>query len=137
MGHLISALINFFLEIGRSGEQYKTRRSKSQATMIILITFAVIAGYGSFKGFGAAYFAKVEVVRMKKKVAEVEATNENLFRENSRLQIRNEILSNTLSLYIGKQLTGQINEDGATIADKKLPPLDPDTDVMLMPNNKK
>lgn len=127
MGQIITSLINFFLEIGRSGEQYKTRRSRNQAGIIIVIVLALIFGYGTFKGFGSAYLSKVEVVRIKRQLEKSEQLSSRLFRENEVLRIRNEILSSTLSLYIGKSLVERLNSQGKEISPDNLPSIFPDT----------
>ena len=67
-------------------------------------------------------------------MAAVKETNKQLFDSNARLEIRNEILSQTLSMYIGKTLVDNLNRQGKP--PDKLPPLDPDTVTMPMPTSK-
>lgn len=134
MSQTISALFNFFLEIGRSGDQYKTRRTKSRAYVIVALVIGLAGAYGLVSSFGTVYKANVQVVKIKTEMAAVKETNKQLFEANTRLEIRNEFLSQTLSMYIGKALVDKLNSQGKL--PEHLPSLDPDTDVMPMPNTK-
>ena len=134
MSQTISALFRFFLEIGRSGDQYKTRHTKSRAYVIIALVIGLAGAYALVSSFGTVYKANVEVVKIKVEMAAVKETNKQLFDSNARLEIRNEILSQTLSMYIGKTLVDNLNRQGKP--PDKLPPLEPDTDAMPMPASK-
>ncbi len=107
MGQIITSFFNFLLEVGRSGDRYKTRRNKSKAITIILWATIVLAGYTAFTSFGEAYVSKAQVIRLKDKIARLEKLRE----ENAELKIRNEILSATLSHYIGQPLVDRINNE--------------------------
>jgi hypothetical protein len=134
MSQTISALFNFFLEIGRSGDQYKTRRTKSRAYIIVALVIGLAGAYGLVSSFGTVYKANIQVVKIKAEMAAVKETNKQLFEANARLEIRNEILSQTLGMYIGKSMVEKLNNQGKP--PDSLPPLDPDTDVMPLPNPK-
>ncbi len=134
MSQTISALFRFFLEIGRSGDQYKTRHTKSRAYVIIALVIGLAGAYALVSSFGTVYKANVEVVKIKVEMVAVKETNKQLFDSNARLEIRNEILSQTLSMYIGKTLVDNLNRQGKP--PDKLPPLDPDTVTMPMPTSK-
>lgn len=134
MSQTISALFRFFLEIGRSGDQYKTRHTKSRAYVIIALVIGLAGAYALVSSFGTVYKANVEVVKIKVEMVAVKETNKQLFDSNARLEIRNEILSQTLSMYIGKTLVDNLNRQGKPPV--KLLPLDPDTDTMPMPTSK-
>lgn len=134
MSQIISAFYNFFMEFARSGDQYKTRRTKNRSYTIVVLLIGVIGAWTFVKGFSESYVAHAEVVKIKKEMAVVKETNRQLFSDNARLEIRNEILSQTLGMYIGKTMVDKLNTQGK--APEKLPPLDPDTDTMPMPNNK-
>ena len=134
MSQTISALFRFFLEIGRSGDQYKTRHTKSRAYVIIALVIGLAGAYALVSSFGTVYKANVEVVKIKVEMVAVKETNKQLFDSNARLEIRNEILSQTLSMYIGKTLVDNLNRQGKP--PDKLLPLDPDTVTMPMPASK-
>lgn len=134
MSQTISALFRFFLEIGRSGDQYKTRHTKSRAYVIIALVIGLAGAYALVSSFGTVYKANVEVVKIKVEMVAVKETNKQLFDSNARLEIRNEILSQTLSMYIGKTLVDNLNRQGKP--PDKLPPLEPDTVTMPMPTSK-
>lgn len=134
MSQTISALFRFFLEIGRSGDQYKTRHTKSRAYVIIALVIGLAGAYALVSSFGTVYKANVEVVKIKVEMVAVKETNKQLFDSNARLEIRNEILSQTLSMYIGKTLVDNLNRQGKP--PDKLLPLDPDTVTMPMPTSK-
>lgn len=132
MGQIISAFYNFINEYVRSGDRYKTRRTKNRSWTVIVIAIGVAGAWAFVKGFGMSYQAHADVVRIKQELAVVKETNRQLFESNSRLEIRNEILSQTLTSYLGSGILLQLN--GGKLPDK--PALDPDTVVMPMPNSK-
>ena len=107
MGQIISSLFSFFLEVGRSGKNYKTNRSRSKAANIIiggLITFAIfIAG----ESFFSAYVVQADNIKLKAEVASLK----KLQNENYELKIRNEVLSATLIHFLGKNLVDKINQE--------------------------
>ena len=107
MGQIITSLINFLLEVGRSGRQYRTTRNKSKTSAILITVFLVLSAFIASSSFFAAYEAKIETIKLKDQVAELE----HLYRKTEALTIRNEILSTTLAHYIGKSLVETINKE--------------------------
>lgn len=119
MGQIITSLINFLLEIGRSGDHYKTRRNKSRASTILWLCMLAIAFFITVESVSTAYKATGEVVKLKATIANLE----HLHRDNTALKIRNDILSYTLTLYIGQPLVEKLNNNSledlkATLPDK-------------------
>ncbi len=110
MGQIITSLVNFILEMTRSGDRYKSRRNKGKTAFIFLALVACVGVYMATKSFTNAYVCTAEQVRLKRRIDELL----HYERENAALQVRNEILSATLSMYIGKQSVEKINQ-GKTV----------------------
>ena len=107
MGQIITSLINFFLEAGRSGEQYRTQRNRSKAITILMWSFLGLTVYISIESFNSAFSSKAEVLKLRKQNEELQ----HLRQENDTLKIRNEILSSALVNYLGQKLVNQLNNE--------------------------
>lgn len=107
MGQIITSLINFFLEVGRSGDKYKTQRNRSRTTTILMWCFLSLTVYISIESFNSAFSSKAEVIKLRKE----NEILQGLKKENDTLTIRNDILSSALARYLGQRLVNQINDD--------------------------
>lgn len=115
MGQIITSLINFFLEVGHSGGQYKTKRNRGKALTIFILAFLVLTVYISVESFGSAFSSKAEVIKLRKQNESLQ----HLKQENDTLKIRNEILSSALANYLGQKLVDQLNvQPGSGLKDK-------------------
>lgn len=107
MGQIITSLINFFLEVGKSGHNYRTPRNKGKAVQILIFAALGLMSYISYQGFTTAYLSRSEVVKLKAEIIELSSMR----KENESLKVRNEILSTTLSHYIGLPLVNKLNSN--------------------------
>lgn len=115
MGQIITSLINFFLEVGRSGEQYKTHRTRSKTLTVFMWTFLSLTAYVSIEGFGSAFASKAEITKLRKQNESLQ----QLKQENDTLKIRNEILSTALSNYLSPKAVDQLNSvDSSGLKDR-------------------
>lgn len=105
MGQIITSLINFFLEVSRSGQEYRTRRTKSRSTKLILFFVISLLAFTSYESFVSAFSSKAEVVKLKEKLI----LCEYILRENDALETRNEILATALAYHTGKEYVDTLN----------------------------
>lgn len=109
MGQIITSLIRFYIEVYRSNKEYENkdldRRKSITFKKIIIILALILAFY--FLGF--YYVERGENIKLRNEIKELQKYK----LENESLKIKNDLLSETLSAFIGEKFIEQINKEKA------------------------
>lgn len=105
MGQIITSLINFFLEVKKSNKVYKSHKDNNRIFSAIKLFLLGVTIFISFESITTVYVTKAENIKLKEEVKYLSA----LKVENESLKLKNELLSNTLSSFIGSTHVDQIN----------------------------
>ena len=105
MGQIITSLINFFLEVKKSNKVYKSRKDSNRIFSAIKLFLLGVTFFISFESITTVYITKAENIKLKEEVKYLSA----LKIENESLKLKNELLSDALSSFIGSAYVDQIN----------------------------